>query len=159
MLGRRSPLSPWQAVKKSPASQQRRQSSWASSPNPLQGPAGNKEIRDMWSQDRAQKLKRKLQVVDSMHLLSVCSLQSVASATISCQGSRMTTSDFLACTAQRHKVLLAGMGVRIRLCILQMAAVVAETLGQTLHCGYDRGQLLVTTDTSQRATSLPLLQL
>ena len=58
----RSPLSPWQPVKKSPASQQKRQVGWAHSPTPVKGTAGKEDVWSAWNQDKAQKLKQKLQV-------------------------------------------------------------------------------------------------
>lgn len=58
----RSPLSPWQSVKKSPASQHKPQISWTHSPSPAKGVAGEEDTRDVWKQDKAQKLRQKLQV-------------------------------------------------------------------------------------------------
>ena len=58
----RSPLSPWQSVKKSPAFQQKPHTSWPRSAEPRQGSSGKEDVRSIWSRPSAQKLQQQLQV-------------------------------------------------------------------------------------------------
>ncbi|KAL0040303.1 hypothetical protein WJX77_002783 [Trebouxia sp. C0004] len=57
----RSPLLPWQSVKKSPASQQKHHTSWPRLVEPRQGPSGKEDVRSIWGQPGAQKLQQQLQ--------------------------------------------------------------------------------------------------
>ena len=66
-LWHRSPLSPWQSVKKSPASQTKPILSWAHSPS-----SSSRHPTDKWSQDKGAKLKQKLKAGAKCLILVLC---------------------------------------------------------------------------------------